>query len=249
MPVATGSIVAPSSANRGRTRRVRNPLPTDYVESVVADKRWLINLTKDAWTIQRTHGSYHIPGIKEGQSYASLEITGRTEVTDDGNDFGTEMLNLAPAIAEDLFNQINNGIVMDADAPAPFLGVFVSETPKPSRERLEEERDRLMEFGAAVVKQGDQFWDDPRNHVMITDFHRRFAKMRNEKRPWMFESKSLTPCPACSHSIPPGLAKCPQCHAVLDMAKMKQFFPLEYAELQQLNELNSEKKAKTPKEN
>ena len=234
--------MAQVTTSMGRPRSIRNPMQEDYRTKILEEHCWVINITEQTWTEGRTYGVFTIPGCKKGQSFTALKINGRVEFTDEGADMSNQVVQRANEIADDLCDGINGHITMPGDAPKSFLGVFVSNTPTPSKSRIEEAVDQLKEFGGAVVSMADGFWDDPRNHSMITDFHRRFCKLRNETRPWMFEAKSLSPCPACSTSVQPGLAKCPNCHAVLDMAKLKQFFPLEYAELQQLNEINKKPK-------
>jgi hypothetical protein len=233
-------------------RRVKFPQPAEYVEKVVSDKMYLINIWIISLVAQRSHGSYWIQGCKPGQHYTSLELRGRVEHPDLGNDESAEVPIPVKDIAADLEREFNGGIYMQSDEPKPFMGVFVSDTPKPSKERIAEANAQLREFGHLAVAQADLYWDDPKNHKEITEFHRRFAKLLDEKKPWLYEAKDLTPCGSCSQPIARGLAKCPNCHAVLDRSKLKQWHPVEYAELLQLEAANAELEAspkkKTPKE-
>lgn len=237
MPVAASNV--PYSK-----RRIKYPQPSEYVDRVRQERMYLINIWTISLTVQRTHGNYWIQGCKEGEPYTCIQLSGRVEEPDLGNDESAQILQPAKEIAADLEHEFNGNIYMPADAPPSFLGVFVSNTPTPTEKRLDQAREQLKEFAHAVVAQADIFWDDPKNHVLINEFHRRFAKLLDVKRPWLYEAKALKPCPACSAPISAGLAKCPSCHAVLDMDKLKQYFPLDYAELQALK---AESK-KTPKE-
>jgi hypothetical protein len=242
------TLVPPTPQTRFRSRRIKQPLEDDYVQQITNDARYIINITEQPWTVQRTHGCYQVLPCKKGQPYTTLKVTGRLEVTDEGNDLGSEMVNRAIKICEDVCNEINGNIVTDPGSPASFMGVFVSDAPHPSEKRLEEAREQLEEFGHAGVAQADRFWDNPRDHVQISEFHRRFASMLGLKRPWLYEAKSLKPCPACSQPIQAGLAKCPQCSAILDEKKARQYFPQDFVAIDAARaaEAEAKKKPKQP---
>lgn len=208
-----------------RARSLRNPLPQEYVDNIRKSVRYLINITDQAFVVQRTYGNFYIPPISKGRKFSVLELHGVIATTDEGDDKALQMIQKVEDIAADISNDINGHITMGADAPQSFLGVFVSETATPSKDDLEFQFERLAEFDGAVVRQGDMFWDDPKTHKEITAFHRRSATRIHAERPWLYKSNSVTPCPSCSKPIGIGLAVCPQCNAILDEAKARQYHP------------------------
>lgn len=205
-------------------RKVINPIPAKFVKAMIGDSVYLINLTDQSWVFHRTYGCYLIKGIADGQAFTSMKIQGRLEHIDQGDEKYTQQITDASEIAADLAGQANDGILVPEGIES-FMGVFVSPTEEPSAKLLAAMTEKLMAFWVAQVQLGDQFWDDPKDHKNISSLMRRAAKATRQTRPWTYEVKSMTTCPACSSSIPHGLAICKDCGALLDEEKARKYFP------------------------
>ena len=218
MPLPT-RIEAPKT-----NRRVVNPIPAKYVDAITKGHVWLINLTDQKWVFQRTYGVYVIEGTKPGEPYTALRINGRIETMDIGDDKCQQQFTEAEDIANDLAHQANDGILV-MEGVESFMGVFVSPSEEPAPRILAEMTEKLMAFYDAQIVLADQFWDDPRTHKDISSLHRRAAKIRNQTRPWTYQSVSTALCPACGKSIVVGVAICATCGAIVDEEKARKFFP------------------------
>lgn len=216
----------------GRRRSVRNPLEPEMIEEIEMERQFIINISPESFNVQRTHGVYIVKPCEDGEPFTVLEVHGRVEVCERGNDEGEHIVNRAAKIAADIVGEINGNLVV-AGAKDPFLGAFVSDTANPKVGELEKQRKRYTAFQVALVSEARTYHSNPRDHQNITDAHRRAARvLQLTDEPWMFDAQPKISCPSCGFSIKPNLPKCAQCGAILDYVKMKLYFPLEYAELQ-----------------
>ncbi len=213
-------VVVPERTNR----RVRNPIPKRYVDAITKESVHLINLSPISFVFGRSYGQYVIKGVRPDEEYTSMPIFGRLEMLDEGDEKYGQQLTEAGAIGEDLARQANEGILCEEGVES-FIGVFVSPTAKPGRALLDEMTAKLMAFYDAQIRLADTFWDSPADHKQISSLHRRAAKARNQTRPWTYEVTNMASCPACSASIPQGMAICKSCGALLDEGKARRYFP------------------------
>jgi ribosomal protein L32 len=59
--------------------------------------------------------------------------------------------------------------------------------------------------------------------MFITDLERRAARELKLDKPWLYDPKPLSECPACGEKIKPGVAVCRTCGAILDREKAARF--------------------------
>lgn len=201
-------------------RRVKNPLPQEYIDQVRETCVYLINITEQQYWIQRTYQTFTVPGCKEGEKFTSTKIIGRIQLTDQGEDNSSQTIIPADDIAQDLLQDINANIVIESEEPS-FLGVFGSDTATPRMADIAEANERLDKFNMALVAQADRFWDDPKAHKEINALHRRSARRLNLKRDWLYEVQQLISCPACGESLKAGVAVCKTCFCVIDDDKAR----------------------------
>ncbi len=222
-----------------RKRNVRNPISEDEYRRLVSNKRWLINVCdRPHIAVHRTYGVYRIPAVAEGQRYSALEVTGRLEYTDEGNDNSLQWKHEAEEIAADIVREVNSN--MRGVAPErQFMGVFVCESPTPSERELASAEKRLRTMQQDLVKNARTLWDDPKTHREINELHRWAGAALNVQDPWMLEIQEKAECPSCHKPVRQDVVKCPHCQAVLDMEGMKKFFPREYAEIVKLTGADS----------
>lgn len=76
-----------------------------------------------------------------------------------------------------------------------------------------------------LVAEGDDAWNKFHTHKMISDTCRLAAKYLGFERPWNIHTtvENMAECKACTTIIPARAVVCPQCGAVLDAEKYKQF--------------------------
>lgn len=216
---------------QGKRREVLNPLSPRERERILGSRMYVVNLTDLAWPpVQRPYGVYIVPPATKGKDGGPgvLAIAGRIDVRDTGDDKAIEASIEAEDIARDIAREINENCTLAPEMNS-YFGVFVSETPEPTKERIAEETEKLVAYQDALVLAGFKFWSEEREHKSVTQLHRWALKQRGGKADWLFQSSANEQCRACHELIPPESAKCPKCHAVLNMEKMKEFFPLEYA--------------------
>lgn len=208
----------------GRARRVRNPISQEELDRLTSKKSYLVNITERDWNVQRTYGVYVIQPAPEGREYSVLEISGRIEATDEGNDNALQWKHEAQEIADDVAREINDRI-MAAPTAKSFMGVFVSPTAIPSAKELDAAKKKLRAFQRALVDAANRFWDDPKTHREVNELHRWAGRALKVTAPWLFDAEELVECPACAKGISAGVAICPNCDAILDEAKARKYFP------------------------
>ena len=215
-------------------KNVLNPMDDEMAERILTSRLFIINICDREHWVNRSFGVYHIEACKPGEISTSLEVNGRILPIDIGDDKIIETENKVRAIAEDICQEINDHITAAPNAK-PFMGVFISETPVPSKQALAEAHKKLTAFQLALVEAADRLWDNPKTHNEINELHRWAGRAQKMAKAWLYqEQQGMSTCPACGSTVKPNIAKCPQCHAVLSKELLKQYFPLEHAELQKL---------------
>lgn len=221
----------PITAMMNGRRQVINPIGAIERQRITGHTVFVINLTDLAWpAVQRSYGHYTVPAKKAGEPYAVLEVHGRIEPTDTGEDRIVEQSFEADDIAADICREINENCPLAPEGQS-YLGLFVSKTRKPSAAQLEQEMQKLRTYQEALVAAAFKFWGEEKEHKNVTGMHRWAGRQLGIKAEWIFSTVVNVECRACHELIPPNSPKCPKCHAVLDLEKMKEFFPLEYAEI------------------
>lgn len=215
---------------KGTRRRIEEPSVQEK-ERLEKARAYIFNLTDIAWPpIQRTYGVYVIAAKKKGERYSVYEVKGRLMPRDMGDD-GVILKALEPEeIAADVAREINENCTLAGDA-ASFLGVMVSSNPELTAEEYADGMERLVAFQDALCAFAFRAWSEQKDHKEVTGLHRWAGRQRGIKADWLFSTQANEACRACNEMIPVGAAKCPKCLAILDMSKMREFFPLEYAEI------------------
>ena len=180
----------------------------------------LVNISTQKWpTRQRTYfGSLDVRSPREGEAFALTRVRGCKGSMDLGDKRSMEFPITAQEIAEDIAREINSD-----SGEGSYHGVFVAAGPEPTKSELEEARRRLEEFHRRLVAAADLEWERSHNPMFITDLERRAARELKLDKPWLYDPKPATECPACAEYIKPGVAVCKSCGAILDRAKAAQF--------------------------
>lgn len=180
----------------------------------------LVSISTQKWPPRvRTYlGALTIASPEEGQPYAVTPIRACKGVMDLGDKHMMEFAITAREIAEDLAREINGDSGEDS-----FHGVFVAAGSEPTEQELSEARAKLDAFHRRLVATADLEWERSHNPMFITDLERRAARELKLDKPWLYDPKPQTECPACGEKLKPGVAICRTCRAILDPEKARQF--------------------------
>lgn len=180
----------------------------------------LVNISTQKWPPRhRTYfGSLDVRSPQEGEAYALTPVRACKGLMDLGDKRSMEFPISAREIAEDIAREIN------ADSgEGSFHGVFVAAGLEPTQAELEDAHHKLEEFHRRLVAAADLEWERSHNPMFITDLERRAARELKLEKPWLYDPKPVTECPACAEHIKPGVAVCKSCGAILDKEKAAKF--------------------------
>jgi hypothetical protein len=174
------------------------------------DRATLVNVGDQAWWLDRTYGSYHIPAARNGQP-AVVTIYGRVDVYDVGDGRKNEVYVPAREIAADLARELED------------WGVFAAAGARPTEAELRAARERLEAHLRHLVAVADTDWARYRNPAFIPDTARRAARALHLEREWAAEPEQMIECPVCGARLRRGVALCRECRAVLDPERLRRF--------------------------
>ena len=185
-----------------------------------ADVAVLVNISTQKWPPrQRTYfGSLDVRSPHDGEAYALTPVRSCKAMMDLGDKRTMEFPISAREIAEDIAREINSD-----SGEGSYHGVFVAAGSEPTQIELAEARRKLDEFHRRLVAAADLEWERTHNPMFITDLERRAARELKLEKPWLYDPKPATECPACAERIKPGVAVCKACGAILDKEKAAQF--------------------------
>ena len=180
----------------------------------------LVNISTQKWPPrQRTYfGSLDVRSPHDGEPYALTPVRSCKAMMDLGDKRTMEFPISAREIAEDIAREINSD-----SGEGSYHGVFVAAGSEPTQIELAEARRKLDEFHRRLVAVADLEWERTHNPMFITDLERRAARELKLEKPWLYDPKPATECPACAEHIKPGVAVCKACGAILDKEKAAQF--------------------------
>ncbi len=185
-----------------------------------ADVAVLVNISTQKWPPrQRTYfGSLDVRSPHDGEAYALTPVRSCKAMMDLGDKRTMEFPISAREIAEDIAREINSD-----SGEGSYHGVFVAAGSEPTQIELAEAQRKLDEFHRRLVAAADLEWERSHNPMFITDLERRAARELKLEKPWLYDPKPATECPACAERIKPGVAVCKACGAILDKEKAAQF--------------------------
>jgi len=115
-----------------------------------------------------------------------------------------------------------------ADLDRRNYGLFISETPKPSKEQIRAAKDALLKTYGRLVREADDL-ERSNKRSEIGEIHRVAGRALGVVKPWLDEApREAANCPACQKMIDLETVKCPHCSAILDWQRAKDFYPTEY---------------------
>ena len=180
----------------------------------------LVNISTQKWPPRhRTYfGSLDVRSPHDGEVFALTQVRSCTSLMDLGDKRTMEFAITAREIAEDIAREINSD-----SGEGSYHGVFVAAGLEPTPLELDDARRKLDEFHRRLVAAADLEWERSHNPMFITDLERRAARELKLEKPWLYDPKPATECPACAERIKPGVAVCKACGAILDKEKAAQF--------------------------
>lgn len=187
------------------TRRLGGP-GTEAAEDSAATVS-IASISDQDWYISRTHGIYHIPACAQGEPYALLMITARSDALDLGDNRRFPFTISARAIADDLMQDLQDH------------GVFVCAGARPTADELGAAKSRRDDFYRGLISEGDMMWARGHSFREISDMHRRAALAMGAEREWAYVAVEMQDCPVCGEKVKRGVAVCKHCRAILDEEK------------------------------
>ncbi|HWZ96912.1 MAG TPA: hypothetical protein VN025_04055 [Candidatus Dormibacteraeota bacterium] len=180
----------------------------------------LVNISTQKWPPRhRTYfGSLEVRSPQSGEAFALTPVRSCKGMMDLGDKRTMEFAVTAREIAENIAREINSD-----SGEGSYHGVFVAAGLEPTQLELDEARCKLDEFHRRLVAMADLEWERSHNPMFITDLERRAARELKLEKPWLYDPKPATECPACAEHIKPGVAVCKSCGAILDKEKAAQF--------------------------
>jgi len=180
----------------------------------------LVNISTQKWPPRhRTYfGALDVRSPQDGEAFAVTPVRGCKAAMDLGDKRTMEFPITAREIAEDIARELNND-----SGEGSYHGVFVAAGLEPTQAELSEARRKLDDFHRRLVATADLEWERSHNPMFITDLERRAARELKLEKPWLYDPKPATECPACAERIKPGVAVCKSCGAILDREKAAQF--------------------------
>jgi hypothetical protein len=215
-----------------RARKLISAVPPEYLKQILNEKVYIFNISDLSYgPISRTHSNTILPGRSAGETangvYSVTPITGRVEYADAGiEDSVNQQVTSATQIAEDLCDWCNGNLPRcDVMPNVPvFVGVWWETTPEPTR--LKEMVERKKNYNKALVAQANSFAETEAGRKNINDMMRAAARELGLQPKWLFlVTDEMKPCAACGTAVMPTVAVCPNCNAILDAEKARQFFP------------------------
>jgi hypothetical protein len=185
-----------------------------------SDVAVLVNISTQKWPPRhRTYlGALEVRSPEDGEAYAVTPVRSCKGLMDLGDKRTMEFAISAREIAEDIAREINGD-----SGEGSYHGVFVATGAEPTLTELAEARRKLGEFQRRLVTAADLEWERSHNPMFITDLERRAARELQLEKPWLYDPKPATECPACAERIKPGVAVCKSCGAILDKEKAAKF--------------------------
>jgi hypothetical protein len=185
-----------------------------------SDVAVLVNISTQKWPPRhRTYlGSLDVHSPQDGEPYALTPVRSCKGLMDLGDKRTMEFAISAREIAEDIAREINGD-----SGEGSYHGVFVAAGLEPTQTELAEARRKLEEFYRRLAAAADLEWERSHNPMFITDLDRRAARELRLEKPWLYDPKPATECPACAEHIKPGVAVCKSCGAILDKEKAALF--------------------------
>lgn len=118
---------------------------------------------------------------------------------------------------------LGEGPMLPPSASFRPFGIFLSKTPIPSKQDLDNARAALQKKRVDLVREANDAWAKDRDKWgTITDLHRTAARDLGKTAvecPWFGETiipQERKTCPSCGTPYEVGIAECPKCGDVLD---------------------------------
>lgn len=220
------------------------PLTPKQLRDAERDKLYIFN------TAPRTHRTticgktWTIPPCPEGQDISEpLEVPGAFYYTDVKTVHGLDVTYCwktedGLSIARDI---VGISAFRHESENLTKLGVFISDTPNPSRQAIEEARQKWYDRCSEKIREADDAYalnggmvtlENGRTSSNIGEDHREAAQILGvaDQKPWAKKNPRLLTCDECGTGNLPTAAFCKQCDNMLNEEAAKRKFPAKYAE-------------------
>jgi hypothetical protein len=220
---------AVSEEARKRNYKIVEQMPSMIADLAKEKMLYIFNVGPQGWPRSLgSLGNFYVPGCAEGEEVSKpLKIPGM-------------ILERVAIDMDKMSNRYENGIDVANDilyigrGYTPDLnrerwGLFISETPKASKEQINQAKGELRKTCAKLIEAADVL-ERANKRDQIGDQARWAARYLGVAKVWLSdaEPREAGNCPACQAMIDIESVKCPKCSAVLDWERAKEFYPSEY---------------------
>jgi hypothetical protein len=218
------------------------PLTQKQLRDAERDKLYIFNTSPRTHRIDACGKRWTIPPCAEGQDVSDpLEVPGAYYFTDvakvHGLDVDYKWVTVdGTDLARDIIGTSN---FQHESNDLTRWGVFVSDTPHPSQDKIDAARERWYERCSEKVQEADRAYainsgmvslPDGRSISEINKDHIEAAKILGLERAWATKNPKLTTCDECGTGNLPTAAFCKQCDNMLNAEAAQRKFPAKYAE-------------------
>lgn len=178
-------------------------------------KAFVLSMLPNDIHMFRSYGMRTIYGCAEGEVYRVTTIEDSTDRMDIGSGNSLPSPVAAPDIAKDA--EVN--ATVDGPNGTKWPLAIVIDNAEPTANELQRLRDTQDDYWRHMLKVGDKAWARTRRYEDIDDNSKRAAVMLGEDREWAQDVQSKDECFACHKRVMKGIARCPECTAILDIDK------------------------------
>lgn len=201
--------------------RIRQPWDARMEEAL--PPLYIFNVYQKAWDVSLGGlGTFHIPACPEGEEHSEpLMVKGMNRDEYDLGHDGRMSWNVLPG------EQLAKAIVgIDSGSPSlseyttnrEWWGVFMTHNRVPTELEISQAKKKLTQLMTLFLERGDHLAAQGKLGD-IQEMDRKAAQFLNQKRAWAQLPEKMDSCPGCGEPIKPGVIKCKECGAILDMDK------------------------------
>jgi hypothetical protein len=174
-------------------------------------------------------GTYFVPARKEGQEVSDpLIIDGLVQETIPDGGSMNKMNNRYEEGMTVAMDVMFIGRGYDPMLNRQNYGLFISDSPTPSKAAIREAKANLRSKQQKYVDEADVL-ESQNKRADISEMHRDAARALGVVKAWLSEApREASNCPACQKLTDIEAVTCTNCGAVLDWEKAKIYFPEKY---------------------
>ncbi len=176
-------------------------------------------------------GNFNIPAAKQGD----FEILHVLDSFFDQPMVGVNRPLRVPQPGEDIARSVVmdfcNTVIESSPEAHPGLGWVVGKLSKAEilskhKAKIDDITAKQLNWFRKLIQEADAIYEKHRDARLLSDLHRKAADYLKIERNWNKDYSSVVQfkdCPSCHKPIHPDTVRCPECHAILNKEKAKEY--------------------------